>query len=154
MNYSRDEITSPKKILDEQRMVSDIMTQYDASRRLCRVSCLSDEKIWICGQNSILRLYNLHGELLNSIQTKSNNMPYEIEVPKSGNWIYTVIYKTLYMVKNAKQIQEYFRLQRWKPSNLCSASTNDLLVILNSNDYNNTNAVRYAGSTEKTNHTV
>lgn len=82
------------------------MTEYDASGRLCSVSCLSDEKIWICGQNSILRLYNLHGELLNSIQTKSNNMPHDIEVPKSGDWIYTVIYKTLYMVKNAKQIQE------------------------------------------------
>lgn len=106
MNYPRDKSASPKiQFLNEPWVVSDIMTEYGDSRRLYSVSCLSDEKIWICGQNNILRFYKLQGELLNSIPTKSNNMPHDINVTRSCDWIYTEIYKTfrVYMVQNEKK---------------------------------------------------
>lgn len=37
---------------------------------LFSVSCLN-EQVWTYGQDNIMRLYNLHGKLVKSIQTKS-----------------------------------------------------------------------------------
>lgn len=52
-------------------------------------------------------------------------------------------------MKKKTQIDENIRLQGWKPSNLCRASPDDRLVVLNSNDYKNTKIVHYSGSTER-----
>ena len=55
-------------LLDEPRILIDIQTE---CRYLRSVSCLSDSELWTCGYNdNILRLYNLQGELLRSVQTK------------------------------------------------------------------------------------
>ena len=55
-------------LLDKPRILTDIQTE---CRYLRSVSCLSDSELWTCGYNdNILRLYNLQGELLRSVQTK------------------------------------------------------------------------------------
>nr|XP_022300782.1 uncharacterized protein LOC111108985 [Crassostrea virginica] len=48
----------------------------------------SDSKLWTCGDDNILRLYNLQGELLRAVQTKSGNKPQDIAVAQSGDLVY------------------------------------------------------------------
>nr|XP_022296942.1 uncharacterized protein LOC111106515 [Crassostrea virginica] len=61
---------------------------YTEFKTLSRVSCLSDSELWTCGNGHILRLYNLQGELLRSVQTKSGHWPYDIAVTRSEDLVF------------------------------------------------------------------
>nr|XP_034305423.1 uncharacterized protein LOC117682277 [Crassostrea gigas]XP_034305424.1 uncharacterized protein LOC117682277 [Crassostrea gigas] len=133
-----------RPLIDVPRIITDIKTE---CKGLCCVSCLSDEDIWTCGTDNIMRLYNLRGKLVKSIQTKSGNGPRDIAVTRSGDLVYTDYHdRTLNIVKNT-QIQTVIRLQKWTPLYICTSSTGDLLVIMNSGEP--TKVVCYSGSTEK-----
>ncbi|XP_078331526.1 uncharacterized protein LOC144625198 [Crassostrea virginica] len=149
-------------LLDEPRILTDIETE---CRDLYSVSCLSDSELWTRGDNdNILRLYNLQGELLRSVQTKSGNPPGDIAVTLSGDLVYTDYEDSSINLVSGTQIQTEFKLsgkksktkiqpvitlRGWKPYNLCSTSHGDLLVIMYSDDGKQTKVVRYSGSTEK-----
>ncbi|XP_052713570.1 uncharacterized protein LOC128187285 isoform X2 [Crassostrea angulata] len=139
--------SSLKSLLDEPQIISTIQTQ-DAY--LNSVTCHSDEEIWTysCIKN-ITNLYNLQGELVNFVQTKSGNNLWGIAVTRSGDLVYTdSIDRTVNIVKNT-QIQTVIRLQGWRPLGVCSTSSGDLLVVMESDDYKPTKVVCYSGSTEK-----
>ncbi|XP_022317018.2 uncharacterized protein LOC111120519 [Crassostrea virginica] len=134
-------------LLDEPRILTDIQTECSF---LCSVSCLSDSELWTCGNNDkILRLYNLQGELLRSVQTKSGNVPYDIAVTRSGGLVYTDYRDRSINLVSGTQIQTLIRLRGWRPLGLCITSSGDLLVIMTSDDETQTKVVRYSGSTEK-----
>lgn len=67
-------ISSPDRpLIDEQRVVKDINTQYTASIKLRGASCLN---VWTCGfDEQIMKLYNLKGELVkkNSKQSQETH---------------------------------------------------------------------------------
>lgn len=70
--------SSPDRpLIDEPFTVKTIPTEIDD---LTSVVYLEYEKIWTSGQGNIMMLYNLHGELVRSIQTKSG-----IELAKRYN---------------------------------------------------------------------
>nr|XP_022296742.1 uncharacterized protein LOC111106379 [Crassostrea virginica] len=72
-------------LLDEPQILTDIQTEYTD---LHSVSCQSDSELWTCGFClNILRLYNLQGELLISVQTKSGKWPTDIAVARSGDMV-------------------------------------------------------------------
>ncbi|XP_061165601.1 E3 ubiquitin-protein ligase TRIM71-like [Saccostrea echinata] len=137
-----------KQLLDEPETVTTINTGYRDN--LYNVACLSDEEIWTSGNNSTMKLFSINqGSLLKSITTKSGNWPSNIAVTKSGDLVYTDCDdKTVNIVKNEK-IGEVIRLQNWKPKGVCSTSSGDLLVIMDSDGNKQTKVVRYSGSTEK-----
>nr|XP_022294812.1 uncharacterized protein LOC111104662 [Crassostrea virginica]XP_022295526.1 uncharacterized protein LOC111104662 [Crassostrea virginica] len=135
-------------LLDEPRILTDIQTKY---KNLCSVSCLSDSELWTCALNGdILRLYNLQGELLRSVQTKSGNwLVTDIAVTRSGDLMYVDYKDSSINLVSGTQIQTLITLQGWKPRSLCSTSSGDLLVTMITDNCTHTKVVRYSGSTEK-----
>ncbi|XP_022293786.2 uncharacterized protein LOC111104232 [Crassostrea virginica] len=134
-------------LLDEPRILTDIQTECGELRS---VSCLSDSELWTCGyDDNILRLCNLQGELLRSVQTKSGNVPQDIAVTRSGDLVYTDDSDSSINLLSGTQIQKLITLRGWKPLYLCSTSSGDLLVTLTRYDETQTKVVRYSGSTEK-----
>lgn len=96
----------------------------------------------------LMKLYNLQGKLLKSIQTKSSvNVSSGIAVTKSGYLVYTNDVNKTVNVFNYKHMVEVIRLVGWTPRNVCVSSSDSLLVIMNSDD-NQTRVVRYYGSKE------
>ncbi|XP_048743821.2 chromosome alignment-maintaining phosphoprotein 1-like [Ostrea edulis] len=139
------EAVSTPPLLDEPRLTATIDTGY-GNYILHSVSCLSEDQFWTCGENKTMRLLNLQGKLLTSIQPKSGNMPWDITVTRDGDFVYTD-YNTVNLVKN-KQIQTLIKLQGWYPRYVCSTSSDDLLVTMISDDEIQSKVVRYSGSTE------
>ncbi|XP_062567337.1 E3 ubiquitin-protein ligase TRIM71-like [Saccostrea cucullata] len=109
-----------KPLLNEPELITTINTGFGA---LHSVTCLSDEEIWTCGNDSIMKLYNLQGKLLKSIQTKSGYIPEDITATKSGDLVYTDPTASTVNIVKDRQIQEVIGLQRWRPSNICSTSS-------------------------------
>nr|XP_022303268.1 E3 ubiquitin-protein ligase TRIM71-like [Crassostrea virginica]XP_022303269.1 E3 ubiquitin-protein ligase TRIM71-like [Crassostrea virginica] len=135
-----------RPLLDIPHLITVIPTGHDG---LNQVSCLSDEEIWTSGDNKIMMLYNLKGELLKSVQTKSGNDPEDIAVTRSGGLVYIDSDDSSINLVSGTQIQTLITLWGWRPRGLCSTSTGDLLVIMESNDCKQTKVVHYSGSTEK-----
>ncbi|XP_048766339.2 uncharacterized protein LOC125673694 [Ostrea edulis] len=144
---SAEAISSPpvKPLLDEPRLTATIGTGY----RPYSVSCLSEDQVWTCGDNEIMKLLNLRSKLLKSIKTKSENIPEDIAVTRDGDLVYTDPDKgTINLVKN-KQIQTVITLQGWRPFFVCCTASNHLLVTMVSDDGEQSKVVQYSGSTEK-----
>eukprot|EP00105_Crassostrea_gigas_P009946 XP_011425071.1 PREDICTED: uncharacterized protein LOC105326633 [Crassostrea gigas] len=138
-----------RPLIDVPRIITEINTEYGESNELYCVSCLSDDELWTRGQDNMMRLYNLHGKLVKSIQTKSGNMPWDIAVTQSGELVYTDANdRTVNIVKNT-QIQTVIRLRGWYPLYVCSSSAGDLLVVMITDDKKQAKVVHYSGSTEK-----
>ncbi|XP_062610595.1 uncharacterized protein LOC134272363 [Saccostrea cucullata] len=117
---------------------------------LQNIACPGDEKIWTCDFSNIIELYDTKRHLHTGIiRTKSGSIPADITVTGSGDLIYTDdVYRTVNIVKNEK-IEEMIRFKNWKPRNLCSTSSGDLLVTMESDDSKQSKVVRYSGSTKK-----
>ena len=60
-------------------------TGYD---KLFNVSCLTDEEIWTSGDTGTMKLLNLQGEVLKSVQTISKNSPQDIAVTRNEGLVY------------------------------------------------------------------
>uniref|UniRef100_K1QUA5 Tripartite motif-containing protein 2 n=1 Tax=Magallana gigas TaxID=29159 RepID=K1QUA5_MAGGI len=133
--------------IDVPLIITQINTKFPG---LESVSCLSDVEMWTCFEREkIMRLFNLQGELVKSVQTKSGYTPWDIAVTRSGDLVYTDYDdRTVNIVKN-KKIKSVIKSRGWGPRNVCSTSSGDLLVIMESVNDKQTKVVRYSGSTEK-----
>ena len=132
-------------LLDEPRILADIHAE---KRHLHGVSCLYDSVLWTHSKDKILNLFNLQGELLRSVNTKSEHYPWDIAVTRSGDMVYADYNDSSINLVRGTQIQTLITLRGWKPQGLCSTSPGDLLVIMTSDQQEQTKVVRYSGSTE------
>eukprot|EP00105_Crassostrea_gigas_P044043 XP_019928191.1 PREDICTED: zinc finger protein RFP [Crassostrea gigas] len=136
-----------RSLMDVPQVITAIDTGYRYG--VYDVMCLNDTKVGTCGNDSMMKLFNLQGELVESIQTKSGNWPQNIAVTRSGDLVYTDRGdRAVNIVKNT-QIQTVIRLQGWIPVSVCSTFSGDLLVVMDSDDYKQSKVVCYSGSTEK-----
>lgn len=140
--------SSPKKrpLLEPPIHIKVINTGY---KGLHSVACVDDETIWTSGLNKTMKLYNFRGDL---VKSKDTNLaaPLDITVTKSGDLVYAD-YKegTVNIIKDTKQ-QVVISMTNWKPRNVCSTFSGDLLVVMVSDDDNrNSKIVRFSGSNGK-----
>ena len=140
-------IIPARHFLDEPRFLTLIKTIHQDVRG---VACLSDSEIWTSGYpDKMMILYNLQGEILKSVQTKSGCAPRDIAVAQGGELVYTDYNdRTINIMNNSKMV-ELIRLRGWKPLFLCRTISGDLPVIMESYDNKHTKVVRYSGSTDK-----
>ena len=143
-------------LLDEPRTLTEIQTEY-LYKGFRSVLCLSDSELWTSGlMDNTLRLYNLRGKLLKSVQTKSGNFPWDIAVTQSGDLVYADINDRSINLVSGTQIQTVIRPDGWRPLCLCSTSSGNLLVMMINDDRSKikkskcaqSKVVRYFGSTE------
>ena len=140
----------PIRINDEPRVLKEINTGFGGwLYRLYSVSTLNDDEIWISGSDKTMKLFNLQGKLIKSAQTKSENRPMDIAVTRGGNPVYTDYKDNSINLVTDEQVQQLVKLQGWKPYGICCSSSDDLLVIMDSDDREETKVVRYSGTMEK-----
>lgn len=77
--------SSEKPILCGAQIITTLNTRYES---LNHVTCFSDNKVWTQGNSNIMKLYDLKGNLQQSIKTKSWNTPYDIAMTNDGNLVY------------------------------------------------------------------
>nr|XP_022336265.1 uncharacterized protein LOC111132734 [Crassostrea virginica] len=137
---------SDRTLLDVPQIITELDT---GSEYLYGVSCLSDEEIWTRGGgDKNLKLYNLRGELMKSVRYKSGNVPQDIAVTRSGGLLYTDYSDSSINIVSGTQIQTLIKLRGWNYRGVCSTSSEDLLVIMDSDDEKQSKLVRYSDSTE------
>ena len=137
-----------KTLMNKPQILTDIQTEYGGCS-LRSVSCLSENKFWTSCEDEIIRLHNLKGELLKSVQTSSHNRPRDIAVTASGALVYTDYFERTINMVNDGQKQVTIRLTGWRPRALCSTLCGDLLVVTDSVDDTQAKVVRYSGSKER-----
>lgn len=131
---------------DQRHIKTSINTGYCC---LYKGVCLNDKRIWTLGNNNFMKLYNSQGELLKSVQTKPWNIPSDIALTVSEDLVYTDYYDRSVNVIKENRIEKLIKLWRWRPLNVCSTFSGDLLVTLIRDDKKQSEIVRYSGSTDK-----
>nr|XP_022302333.1 E3 ubiquitin-protein ligase TRIM71-like [Crassostrea virginica] len=138
----------PKALLDEPKFTQVMKTQYTEINKLRSVSSLKDDEVWTCGQDKVMRLYNLQGQVIRSYHTKSGERPEDIAVMQGGDLLYSDYNgRTVHQVKGGI-IETTISLRKWRPRGICSTASGDVLVIMDSDDQQS-KIVHYSGSTEK-----
>jgi hypothetical protein len=140
-------VTTVKPLLNEPRLAATIDTGYKYG--LYGVTCASEDQVWTYGDNNTMKLLNLQGDLLTSIQTTSVYGPGDIAMTRDGDLVYTdPNNKRINLVKN-EQTRTVITLQGWYPHSVCCTASADLLVTMLSDDGEQSKVLRYSGSTEK-----
>ncbi|XP_065930019.1 uncharacterized protein [Magallana gigas] len=138
--------TSVKTLLDEPELVATIQTGYED---VYNVTYLNEDCVWTFGSTKDIKCFNMKGELLHTVSSKSEQRPNGIAVDSDGNLLISDWKSGTVNKVNNGQTEELIRLRgRW-PCNLCVTSNGDLLVIMLSDDETQSKVVRYSGSTEK-----
>ena len=139
-------VPSGKTLMDKPKILTTINTEITP---LYNVTCSTDEEIWTSGGDKIMKLFNIQGDLLKSMQTESEYTPQNIAVTMSGNLIYADLMRGSIMIMINEHFHPRIRLSGWSPYGICCTSTDELLVIMNTYDCKQTKVVRYSGLDEK-----
>ena len=102
-----DKPFSDKLLIGTPRVLTDLKTTgYD---KLFNVSCLTDEEIWTSGDTGTMKLLNLQGEVLKSVQTISKNSPQDIAVTRNEGLVYDDSVDSSINLVHDTQIQSQFK---------------------------------------------
>ena len=94
-----DSSPQDRSLLDVIRLITDIPIGH------------INLQIWTRGDNNIMKLYNLKGKLLGSVQTKSGNRPKDIAVTLRGGLVYADYHDSSINLESSTQIQTLITLR-------------------------------------------
>nr|XP_022288663.1 uncharacterized protein LOC111100843 isoform X1 [Crassostrea virginica] len=126
-------------------VLTEIKTEFE---ELCSLSCRNDTEVWTCGNDNIIRLYNLHGKLLKSVPTCSQKMPCDIALTSTG-LAYTDYNDKSINILVEDEAKQLIKLTGWIPLYLCCTFFDKLLVTMINDDMTEAKVVRYSGVTEE-----
>lgn len=127
-----------------------IMTSFDTeSTNLISLACLNDLEVWALGGDSIMKLYSYRGEQLKKVETKLKENPCDIALTMSGELVYADYRESTVNIVRNTEIQSVISLLGWKPRNVTSTLSGDLLVVMCCDDFKQTKVVRYSDLNEK-----
>ena len=72
-------------LLEGPKVLLNLQIDFDP---LYTVKWKNDNEIWTRGADKIMKLYNLHGELLESVTTKDGNNPWDIAITQDRELVY------------------------------------------------------------------
>nr|XP_022321963.1 uncharacterized protein LOC111123721 [Crassostrea virginica]XP_022321964.1 uncharacterized protein LOC111123721 [Crassostrea virginica] len=125
-------VSSPpsRPLIASPEIIKYGITEYGGSKRLFCVASDQLDLIWISGGNDIMTNYDLDGETLEVVKTKSGNVPSDIAVTKNDHLVYSdCLDNSINIVKDGK-IKVLIKLGEFEPVGLCTASNGGLLVIM------------------------
>ena len=131
-------IKTKGNFIDDPLVIAKINLTDDEHTELRSVSCLSDHELWTCGEDEIIRLYNLQGELLKSVQTISGNAPWDITVTLNGHLVYSDHGNGSINIVETNEVKAMIKLHEWMPLNICCSFNGDFLVVMINGDYGQT----------------
>ncbi|XP_022331905.2 uncharacterized protein LOC111129727 [Crassostrea virginica] len=126
------------QLLDMSEIVATVDTGLVFS-----VVCRGEEEIWTRGRNKFMKLYDLQGNLLQSIQSSSRNVPEDIAVTRSKDLVYTDFDDSSVNIVKDEKVEKKIALHGWKPRNICCTSSDDLLVTMDNDDETQSKVVRF-----------
>lgn len=141
--------TLPRPFIDEPQIVTDFETEFCEECELNSICCQTDDNIWTCGEDNLIRLYNLKEELVCEIPTNSGNGPQGITTTTSNgnrNLVYIDCFDRTINIMKSASLQEINWLSGWCPISICDTSFDAFLVFLVSDD-GQTSIVRFSGTT-------
>lgn len=137
---------SSRELLDTPEVINTFNTGYTNLRS---VSFYGEQDIWASAEVNEIKCFNVKGNSINAIKTKSGEYPDDIAVTAEGCLLYSDWeLRTVNKVVNG-QIEEIITLRGWIPGFLCVMSSGDLLVMMSDDDKTQNKVVRYSGSVEK-----
>ena len=142
---SLSELDFTDKPLTCPNVLTKIKTEFE---ELCSLSCRNDTEVWTCGNDNIIRLYNLHGELIKSVPTCSQKMPCDIALTSTGLAYTDYNDKSVNIVVEG-EAKQLIKLTGWIPLYLCCTFFDKLLVTMINDDMTEAKVVRYSGVTEE-----
>ena len=134
-----------KTLLEKPKVLLDLQIDFDS---LYSVQCKNDNEIWTSGEDKIIKLYNLHGELLESVATKDGNYPWDIAVTQNRELVYSYQKNGTVNIFRNGRVKELIRVSGWNARNICITSNGDLLVFMNKYARKQSKVVRYSGNIE------
>ena len=121
---------------------------------LSSVVCIDDKGLWTCytyfNVMAIYILNTLRGYLWKVVGTLNGQEPYDIAMLK-GNLVYTdsnskcidILEREAMQFRRRPKPYTIISLEGWIPQGVCSTRSDDLLVIMKSEDDRETRVVRY-----------
>lgn len=126
----------PKRPLMTNPIAMTYIVTESGNNQLCYVSCVSNTEIWTSGCDEFLRLYNLEGKLVKFIKTKSGKVPIAIAIIRFDDLIYADNYDRSLNIVKGTEVHTMIRLQEWRPIGVCSSSSDELLLLMVNDSYN------------------
>jgi hypothetical protein len=138
-----DSTLSLTNLLKEAKVIANIPTNVE---KLCRIACAGSDRAWISGEDKMIRCFDMHGTVTDTVTSKCSQFPGDVAVNRQGELIFSdANTRTVNIVRHGKIVTLITAPMGWHPRRLCCTKSGDILVSMCSTDISHYKIVRYQG---------